>query len=74
MTNLTQDPLAQTLPAVPPLAPITDIAAYIATLGANAKEAASLLAQATPQAKALALQATAQALLAREDELLRANA
>ena len=74
MTNLTQDPLAQTLPAVPPLAPITDIAAYIATLGANAKEAASLLAQATPQAKALALQTTAQALLAREDELLRANA
>ena len=53
MTNLTQDPLAQTLPAVPPLAPITDIAAYIATLGGECEKGGLIVGTGNAAGKGL---------------------
>ncbi|SFG05217.1 glutamate-5-semialdehyde dehydrogenase [Palleronia marisminoris] len=52
----------------------TNIAATMAEIGRRARAAASELAIAKPEAKRAALEAAAEALVARTDELLAANA
>jgi glutamate-5-semialdehyde dehydrogenase len=52
----------------------TTLAATMAALGQNAREAAAQLALASPEAKVTALSAAAMAVRARQDEILAANA
>jgi glutamate-5-semialdehyde dehydrogenase len=51
-----------------------DIPAMMAAIGERARAAAAALASAAPEAKRAALEAAADAILAREDEILAANA
>ena len=53
---------------------LSDIAAIMADIGARARSAAATLAFAAPDAKRVALDAAADAVIARTDEILAANA
>src|SRR5438105_8573016 len=51
-----------------------DLAAAMAAIGRQAREAAAALALASPEAKTAALEAAAQAVRSRANEILAANA
>jgi len=52
---------------------LDDIPALMAGIGARARAAATQLATATPEAKARALEAAADAVRARADDIVEAN-